>query len=415
MDYETLKILGVSIGLGLLAGLQREYQDNQLAGIRTFTLITLFGSVTALIGEHFQSLWLVAAGLIAIAILILSVNVFLSKNGSTDFGQTTEVAMLLMYGVGAYLIIGEMIVGIVIGAITVLLLHLKGSLSSFVDRLSEKDITAIMQFTAISLLVLPILPDKSYGPYNVLNPRDIWMMVVLIVGLSLVGYFIYKWLGKRAGTISNGLLGGMISSTATTVTFARQTKGKNDVSSLAAFVILVASAVSMIRVLVEVLTVSPQNFATIAPPIVIEIIVMFLLAGGLYWYNSKEASGELPEPDNPAQFKSALIFGALYGLILLGVAAAKDYLGQEGLYIITIISGLTDVDAITLSLSNTLNRGEIEASFAWKLILIASLSNLFFKGVLASFLGAKRLGILISILFGISILAGILIVFLWQS
>ncbi|GLR15734.1 MgtC/SapB family protein [Portibacter lacus] len=413
MDYELLKILGVSLGLGLLTGLQREYHNEKLAGIRTFSLITLLGSVTALIGVHFDSVWLIGAGLVAIAILVVGVNVMIYKNEDAELGQTTEVAMLLMYGIGAYLVIGDMVIGVVIGAITILLLHLKGSLSSFVDGLSEKDITAIMQFTAISLLVLPILPNQNYGPYEVLNPRDIWMMVVLIVGISLVGYFIYKWLGKKAGTISNGILGGLISSTATTVTFARQTNGKNSVSSLAAFIILVASAVSMIRVLLEVLAVTPHNFAVIAPPIIIEILVMVLLAGGLYYYNSKESVEELPEPDNPAQFKSALIFGALYGIILLGVAAAKDYLGQEGLYIITIISGLTDVDAITLSLSNTLNRGEIEASFAWKLILIASLSNLLFKGILAAVLGSKKLGIYVSILFGISIIAGIVIVLTW--
>lgn len=415
MTYELLTIVAASLGLGLLVGLQREYEDQKIAGIRTFSLATLLGTAAALIGQKFESSWTVAAGFLSLTVLMVGANHLRNQDSRTiGIGQTTEVALLVMYGVGAYLVVGDLGVGIAIGGITALLLYLKSTLGSFVDRLDAKDLKAIMQFAAISLIVLPVLPNQSYGPYDVLNPYDIWLMVVLIVGLSLVGYFLYKWLGKNAGTISNGILGGLISSTATTVTFSRRSKDIEDGGRLAAFIIMAASTVAFIRVLVEVAVVTPQNFYIIAPPIVLEIIIMVGLCAALYWHNQKEETEELPEPDNPAQFKSALIFGLLYGFILLAVAAAKDYYGQSGLYVVSIISGLTDVDAITLSLSNTLNRGEIDGETAWRLILIASLSNLVFKGAMAAVLGTKKLALYIAALFGISILAGALIVWLWQ-
>lgn len=416
MTYEMLTILATSLGLGLLVGLQREYDEKEIAGIRTFALTTLFGSAAALIGQQFGSAWVIAAGFLSLAILMVSANFLHHRNDSESagVGQTTEVALLIMYGIGAYLVVGSLTVGVAIGGATALLLYLKSTLGNFVDRLDAKDLKAIMQFVAISLIILPLLPDKTYGPYDVLNPYDIWWMVVLIVGLSLVGYFLYQWLGKDAGTVSNGILGGLISSTATTVTFSKRTKETQSGGQLAAFIILAASTIALVRVLVEVAVVSPQYFNVIAPPIVLELIIMGILCVGLYWHNQKEETGELPEPDNPAQFKSALIFGFLYGFILLAVAAAKDYLGDSGLYVVSIISGLTDVDAITLSLSNTLNRGGIDSGTAWRLILIASLANLVFKGAMAAVLGTKKLAIYIAVLFGISIVAGLLIVWLWQ-
>jgi uncharacterized membrane protein (DUF4010 family) len=264
-------------------------------------------------------------------------------------------------------------------------------------------------------VILPTLPNETFGPYDVLNPHDIWLMVVLIVGLSLAGYFIYKWLGKDIGTVASGILGGLISSTATTVTYARRTKDVPDVSKLAAFIIVIASTIALVRVIIEVAVVSPQYLGMIAPPLIVEAIFMVALSVALYFYTRKKDIEEMPEPDNPAQIKSALIFGALYGIILLGVAFAKDYLGQGGLLAIAIISGFTDVDAITLSLANTVNRGEIKVHNAWQLILLASLSNLVFKAGLTYFLGTRQLAKYVIVIFGLSIVFGLLIIWLWPQ
>lgn len=418
MDFDTIMLLATSLGLGLLVGLQREYSGHPIAGIRTFSLITLFGTLMGLIAQASDAYWVMGAGLLAVAAILVMGNFLKSKSGDVDVGQTTEVAGLLMFGLGAYLVEGSLAIGVIIGGITAVLLHLKGTLDDFVKGLEEKDIKAIMQFAAISLVILPVLPNEEYGPYEVLNPQEIWLMVVLIVGLGLGGYFLYKWLGKDAGTISNGILGGLISSTATTVTYATRSKDVPSISRLAAFIVIAASTVALIRVIIEVAIVSPNNLGRIAPPLLTVLGGMILISVGMYFFsrrNGAEEVEEMPEPDNPAQLKTALVFGALYAIILIGVAAAKDYFGQGGLLIVSIISGFTDVDAITLSLANTLNRGGIEVDNAWKYMLIASFSNLVFKGGMAATIGSKKMAKYVLPAFGIIIAFGLLVIWWWPS
>ena len=408
--------MGIALGLGLLVGMQREYKQHRVAGIRTFALATLLGSITGLIAEHFDAGIIVAIGGLCLALLLVTVNFLKQKDKEIqDLGQTTEVAFLLMYALGVYLSFGNLNLGVALGGMIALLLHYKSRMGQFVDNLDPKDIRAIMQFVAITLVILPILPNQTYGPYDVLNPREVWLMVVLIVSLSMIGYIIYKVLDKDSGTIANGLLGGLISSTATTVTFSRRTNEMPKAARLAAFIIMTASAVSIVRVLVEVSVVSPQSIKTIAPPLIAEFVFMVLVCTGLYFYNRNKETQELPEPNNPAQLKSALVFGFLYAFILLAVAAAKDYFGESGLYIVSFISGLTDVDAITLSLSQSLNQGNLDSQLAWKLMLVAALSNLIFKGGMASVLGTKSLSKYVWIVFALSIVFGVFLIFLWPE
>ena len=273
-----------------------------------------------------------------------------------------------------------------------------------------------MTFAGISLVVLPILPDETFGPLDVLNPKNIWLMVTLIVGISVVGYFIYKFVGKKVGIVSNGVLGGMISSTATTVSYSRMTANAKNIHKMAAFVITAASAIALARVLIEVGIVIPEKLPQIMLPIIVEFVIMILLCVGLFYLiNNDEDSEEMPEPKNPAQFKSALIFGLLYGLILLAVAFTKQEFGNNALYIVSIISGLTDVDAITLSLSQLMKDDGLQTETGWRLILLASLSNLVFKGIMAAVLGTRKLAKWVAITFGISIITGLLIMWLWPE
>lgn len=418
MDYDTIMLLATSLGLGLLVGLQREYSGHPIAGIRTFPLITLFGTVSGLIAQASDAYWVVAAGVIALAAVLLMGNLLKYRSGEIDVGQTTEVSGLLMFGLGAYLVEGNLAVGVIIGGITAVLLHLKGTLDGFVRGLEKKDIKAIMQFAAISLVILPVLPNEEYGPYEVLNPQEIWLMVVLIVGLGLGGYFLYKWLGKGAGTISNGILGGLISSTATTVTYSNRSKEVPSISGLAAFIVITASTVALVRIIVEVAIVSPEYLGKVAPPLLAVLAGMILVCVAMYFVSRRDSGEkvkEMPEPDNPAQLKTALVFGALYALILIGVAAAKDYFGQGGLLLVSIISGFTDVDAITLSLANTLNRGGIEVDNAWKYMLIASFSNLAFKGGMVAVMGSKKMDKYVLPAFALIIAFGLLVIWLWPT
>ena len=417
MDYHDLTTLGIAFGLGLLVGLQREKANSELAGVRTFTLIAILGVLAGFLSRDYQNPYILPVLGVALTSLLVAANFIKIKVFTNpDVGQTTEVAALLMFAIGAYLVMGDRVLGIVIGVSMSVLLYVKERLHGFINRLQEKDLSAIMTFAGISLVVLPILPNKTYGPYNVLNPQNIWLMITLIVGLSVLGYFIYKFVGKKLGIISNGVLGGLISSTATTVSYARKTVDTASISKMAAFVITVASAISLARVMVEIGVVIPEKLPVILLPLMVEFVVMALICLGMFYSINKDSKDDtMPEPENPAEFKSALVFGLLYGAILLAVAFANEEFGDDALYIVAIISGLTDVDAITLSLSQLIKIDALNVSTGWKLILLASLSNLAFKGVMAGILGTKQLAKWIALSFGIAIIVGIFLIWLWPA
>jgi uncharacterized membrane protein (DUF4010 family) len=206
-----------------------------------------------------------AAGIIALAVIIYIGKIIEMSKGATDPGITTEVALLLMFTVGAYLVVGDRAAAIAIGGGAAVLLHFKGELHGIVARLGASDLRAVMQFALISLVILPVLPNRTYGPFAVLNPRNIWWMVVLIVGISLGGYIAYKFLGQRAGIVLGGIFGGMVSSTATTVSYSKRAAASPGAVGPAAIVITIASAVVFARMLLEIATVAPSLLPAAAP------------------------------------------------------------------------------------------------------------------------------------------------------
>ena len=397
----------VALGLGLLTGLQRETVKSGIAGIRTFTLIALMGYLTGLLATYWNSAWVIAAGLLSLTLLLLMANFIQSGEKEFDPGQTTEVAVLVVYLITAYMSQGQYSFAIVVGGMVAVLLYLKKPLSTFVSKLGEKDLRAIFQFVAITLVVLPVLPNEKYGPYQVLNPREIWLMVVLIVGLGLAAYFAHKWLGDSRGTLAAGFLGGLISSTATTMSYAQRCRQASQLSLLASFVIAVASAVAFVRVVLEIAIVSAPHAMQMVPPLLVPALIMFAMAWRLFRHIRTSENSVVHHPSNPAELGSAFTFAALYALVLLAVAFAKDYFGQAGLYVVSFLSGLTDMDAITLSISNSVNQGRLDAANGWKYIMVAGLANLVFKGGLAAFIGGKALARRVAVVFGVALVGGL--------
>ena len=270
--------LGISLVLGMLVGLQREWtEQRRMAGLRTFPLITVLGTVSAILATQFGG-WIVGAGLLAVVAVLVVAKWSQLNHDDTDHGTTTDMAVLLMFAVGALLAIENMtIVAVAIGAGVAVLLQFKPELHGIVHRLGAADLKGIMQFVLITCIILPVLPNRTYGPFDVLNPFETWLMVVLIVGMSLGGYITYKFFGQNAGILLGGFLGGAISSTATTVSSSRQARGGQTRPAVAAIVILVASTVVFIRVLIEIAVVvgrtKPDFLRTAATPIVILMLL----------------------------------------------------------------------------------------------------------------------------------------------
>ncbi|MCL7957349.1 MAG: MgtC/SapB family protein [marine benthic group bacterium] len=414
MELTLLHQLGIALGLGLLVGLQRERAASRIAGIRTFPLITGLGVLCGVAAWQFGG-WIVAAGLVALAALTVTANALRSRSPDTSPGMTTEVAALVMFMVGVALTLGHVLAAIVTGAAVALLLHWKAPLHAFAEKIGPQEFDALMRFALISLVILPVLPDHGYGPYEILNPRRIWMMVVLIVGISMAGYVAFKLFGAKLGTLAAGVLGGLISSTATTVSYSRRSAGHPERSPAAAVVITLASTVVFVRVLFEIAVVAPSIFADTAGPISAMMGVMIGVSAVLYFTGSGRHELEIEDESPPSELGAAIAFGLLYAVVLLGVAFAEEHLGSRGLYAVAAVSGLTDMDAITLSTSELMRTDQLATDTGWRLILVGSLANLVFKGGIVSVLGHRTLRRRIVLAFASAIAAGIAILFLWPG
>jgi len=416
VNPETYLRPGLAIAIGLLIGLQRERVKDGPAGIRTFALISLAGYLVGLLGVQYGG-WIVASGILFLAAILCVENMIASKvRTSPGGGATTEIAALLVFGIGVYLsnLENERAPAVLFAGVIALLLYYKAPLHQFVRGMSPEDIRAIMQFVLITLVVLPVLPNRTFGPYDVLNPFKAWLMVVLIVGIGLGGYLTYRMCSARVGTLLSGLLGGLVSSTATTVSAARFTREDSERTSAAAIIILLASAVSIVRILLELAIVNGRDLLTTGPPLAVFLLVFAALTFAVYHRRSSEVV-HLDPPGNPAGMKSAIVFGLLYLIILFAVAATKDHVGQAGLYGVAVISGLTDVDAITLSTAELMNTGTLDLTVGWRVVLIAALANLAFKGGIVALVGGRLIFKRIALVYSLSFLAGIAILLFWPG
>jgi uncharacterized membrane protein (DUF4010 family) len=414
LNPETYLRPGLALAIGLLIGLQRERAKGAPAGIRTFALIALSGYLIGLLAIDHGG-WIVFAGILFLAAILVMGNVMESRlRPEHGGGATTEIAALLVFGIGVYLsdFDNERSPAVLFAGVTALLLYYKTPLHQFVRGLGQEDVRAMMQFVLITLVVLPVLPNRTFGPYDVVNPFKAWLMVVLIVGIGLAGYLAYRMASSRVGTILSGLLGGLISSTATTASASRFGRDDATRATAAALIISIASAVAIIRVLVEMAVVNGKDLLATAPPIVAFLVVFALLTFLLYRKRSDEVV-RLEPPANPAGMKPAILFGLLYVVILLGVAATKDHFGSSGLYVVAVISGLTDMDAITLSTAELMNKGSLDLTTGWRVILIAALANLVFKAGIVAFAGGKAILLRIAPVFGLALAAGLAILFFW--
>lgn len=379
-----------SLAIGLLIGLERERSPAAKAGLRTFALVALFGTLSAMLSQQTDSPWLLVVGLLLVGIMTIAA--YARKHDElNDPGTTTVAAILVCYGLGAAVWYGESTLAGMIAIVTTILLYFKAELHGLTQNLDRRDLISMFQFAVLTFIVLPILPNDNYGPYDALNPYHIWLMIVLISGISLMGYIALRFVGQRHGAVLLGVCGGLVSSTATTMVFTRRSKANPELAKLGVVVILLANLAVLIRLAVISAVMAPSLLPKLLPTLGVGLILG--LAAAVFWWRDLIQQEELPVPEtkNPAELATAAGFGALYAVVLLLSAWLSDIAGSGGLYAVAIISGLTDVDAITLSSLRLLELGKLQAAEAVTAITLAVIANIIFKLGLIFFIGSTLL------------------------
>jgi len=391
--HDTLDLLialASSAGVGLLVGLERERKPGTKAGVRTFTLIALLGTLAALLSTESGTGWVLAAGAVCVTVVLVAAYLQDPASAADDAGSTTVIAAVAVYFLGAAFHYGHAIEAVALGVGITVLLYFKAELEGFSQKLTAQDIRSMLQFAVLTAVILPLLPNRSFGPYDVLNPFQVWLMVVLVSAVSLAGYVAWRLTLGRHGLLATGVLGGLVSSTATTLVHARNVAAGTQAPAAALVVILLANATMLARVLVMVGIVAP---ATLAPAAVVIAPALLLALAGVAWRWRRVDREPAQEPVyvNPTQLRMALGFGAMYAVLLLLVAWANDALGARGVVALAAVSGATDVDAITLSSLRLAASGAATQLTVLTAIAVAVGSNLVFKAVIAAGAGGRAL------------------------
>lgn len=389
-DLSALPILLTSLGLGLMMGLERERRGGTNAGLRTFGLVGIAGTVSALLTQQAGVGWLLPAVALGLVLMMVAADQHPSDpDGKPD--TTTTVALLLCFLFGAMVWYGHLLLTVTLALGVTALLYFKAELHGVSHRLTRQDIVSFLQFAVITFVVLPVLPDQGYGPYGQLNPYKIWLMVVLTAGLSLAGYATLRIAPQAQAVPLLGLLGGLVSSTATTLVFSRSVRADAKQSAIALPVIVIANLVVLLRISVLGAVLAPAVLPLLAP-----VLALGLAAGAVWpvgnWIRTTRSRAEIPEIGNPAELRHALAFGLVYALVLVVSAFFHDRAGTAGVYAVAAVSGLADMDAIAISTFQLLGAAQVTAAQAVRAVVIALLANMSFKAVLVLAIAGRRMG-----------------------
>ena len=414
MQFERL---GVALALGLLIGLERgwkrrsEAEGTRVAGLRTFGLLGLLGGILALLARELGALVLAVGFAALAAVLVLVYLQSVRARDEADRGITSLIAGLLTLTLGGLAGVGYTGVAAAGAVVTALLLNLKPTLHGWLERLSRDELLAVLKLGLISVVVLPVLPDQGYGPWDVLNPWAIWWLVVLIAGISFVGYFAMKMLGPGRGIPLTGLFGGLTSSTATTLSFARMGRRQPTLGPILASGIAIAAATMFPRILIEVAVVNPALLGALAPVLAVVTLLMLLGAALLWWRSPGPVESGEVSLKNPFEIAPALQFAALLAGVMVLAEAARQWFGDTGVFVLAAVSGLTDVDAITLSMAR-MARDDLAPDSAVGAILIAAAVNTAVKVVLAALLGRAGMALGLAVVFAPALAGGGLVWYL---
>ncbi len=412
-DIDLLLRLGLALAIGLLVGLERgwhgraEREGARVAGFRTFALVGLLGGISGALVPVAGASAVVAVLLALSALFALGYWSTLRADG--DVGLTTEIALVLVYVLGVSAVLGEIAPTAAAGVVCALLLSMKSRLHGWIARMDSGELSALLMLALISVVGLPLMPDQGYGPGGVLNPYELWWAVVVVAGLSFLGYVAIRLGGANLGMLLTGLAGGLASSTSTTLALARMVRSQPTLAPMAAAGIVVAGSVAFLRVLFLAAMFQPLLLRQLALPVGIMAGVGFLGATGLTLLAGRRGEdgrpGGVEGIGNPLELGTALGFGAVLAVVLLGVHYLRLWLGVEGVYAAAALSGVTDVDALTISVSRLVGT-ELSAFHGSVAVVIAVSVNSAVKGAISLVAGNRRLGLRVLPVYAAAILCG---------
>lgn len=383
----------LSLVLGFLIGLQREmhtiysHKTQDFGGSRTFSMISLFGFLSAWLTTFFPYFFLVASGVMG---LLLIAGYIVNSIQASEKGSTTEFAALVTFIIGAMINFTPPIFPVFIAIVVLSILNLKDTIQEYQQAITKQDLGAAILFLVMTFVILPILPDRAIDPFGLVNLYRIWIMVVLVAGISYFGYIAIRLLGSTHGIGVAGLFGGLVSSTAVAMSMARRVHENGSLAKNLAIGITLASSMMLIRAGLEIWVINPDLTRPFILPIIVGSLTGYGYIGMLYLTSKRENIPQNIEFKNPFDLKEALVMGLLFGATLALIALANRYIGNSGVYAVAAVSGIADVDAIVLSLSSLAKNG-LPHSTAHYAILIAILANTAAKMGLVFFLGKIEL------------------------
>ena len=388
IDFDLFYRFIVALGIGFIVGLERERKrakrGDLFAGVRTFAILGLTGCTAALLSDIGGTPWPLITVLLVVGALLVAA--YMRPTDKMAVGLTTEIAALLTVLMGALCYWGELTIATALGVLTTLLLSLKLELHTFATRITQEDVYATLKFAVISLIILPILPRQAFGPppFDVLNLYNVWLMVVLISGISFLGYVLMKVVDPARGIGLTGLLGGLASSTAVTLTFSSRSHIAPTMGGPFALAVILSWGVMFARVVVMVGAVNRALLAELWLPMGAGAVVTLGYAALLYFWRGR-TTGDDVTVVNPFELGPAIKIGLLYAVILVVARAAEIYLGDTGIYLSAMVSGVADVNAITLSMAQLSQPvGTLSPQVAAQAIVLAVVSNTVVKGLIVA-------------------------------
>ncbi|ENI4484326.1 MgtC/SapB family protein [Vibrio fluvialis] len=400
----------VALLLGAIVGTQRGWvarnnvEGSRVAGIRTFSLVGLYGGLSAILAAHYSPL-LLGFALLALVVLA-SIAFVLKQRKSQDISITGVVSLLVTFVLGSLAVSGEPVLAAAAAVITAVVLDNKKELHEALQKLQEYELDAALRLMLISIVMLPLLPNQSYGPWQALNPYEIWWMVVLIASISFLGYFAIKIGGAKRGVLFTSVFAGFSSSTALTLQFSNLSRDQPTISPLLASGILLCCGTMFPRLLIVASLINTELTPILWPVIVVMMIGLYIPA----WFIWRSTDVDFNEDQsanhkNPLALQSALWFGVILAIIMLLAHALSDWFGQAGTLALSAVSGITDVDAITLALGRQSTHSLDAYTAAMGIIIAASINTLVKMGMVIS-IGDRGLWVRVAPAMVLSVVAG---------